>query len=337
MSNNNYKHPTPITEQNWPVNTEPLVSIQCITYNHENYIRDAIEGFLIQKTTFPVEILIHDDASTDKTACIVREYETKYPQFIKPIYQTENKYSTQRGYITRIQNKRTKGKYIAKCEGDDYWTDPLKLQKQVIFLENNPEYGMTYGDTLLTDENNVIKKFKKLEKIRRHTKKLGFPKVLFSLNPIRTLTVVMRAELIYDYYNSPFVQPEKNLGDLSLWIYIASRSKICGFNEIFGVYRILNSSASHSQDLVKMQRFRNDVLSIRLFYCEKLNLSKSHSKLAFQTHYDELAKLAFLHSNIKLAKSIITPLNFKKLTFKSYVLLFLTLLNGSIFKKLFIR
>ncbi len=112
--------PIPITSQQWREGTIPQVSISCITYNHENYIRNAIEGFLMQKTTFPVEILIHDDASTDKTAEIVREYEKKYPQLIKPIYQTENQYSKNNALIGRIQRERAVGKYYATCEGDDY-------------------------------------------------------------------------------------------------------------------------------------------------------------------------------------------------------------------------
>lgn len=144
----------PIISQQWSEDTVPLVSISCITYNHENYIRDAIEGFLMQKTTFPVEILIHDDASTDKTASIVREYEEKYPQLIKPIYQTENQYSKRDGTIGRIQRGRARGKYYATCEGDDYWTDPLKLQKQVDLMETKPDCTICFHSSLI---NNVLK------------------------------------------------------------------------------------------------------------------------------------------------------------------------------------
>ena len=115
----------------------PLVSIDCITYNHCKYIRDALEGFLMQRTNFPVEILIHDDASTDGTAEIIKEYEKQYPWLIKPVYQTENQYSKHNGTISKIQYGSALGKYIAFCEGDDYWTDPYKLQKQVDFLESN--------------------------------------------------------------------------------------------------------------------------------------------------------------------------------------------------------
>ena len=118
------------------------VSVICNAYNHEKFIRDALEGFVMQKTSFKFEILVHDDASTDGTADIIREYEKKYPELIKPIYQTENQYSKDGGRVGRIQRERAKGKYFAPCEGDDYWTDPLKLQKQYDALEAHPECDM---------------------------------------------------------------------------------------------------------------------------------------------------------------------------------------------------
>ena len=124
--------------------TTPLVSICCITYNHAPYIRQCLDGFVMQKTNFTFEVLVHDDASTDDTADIIREYEARYPGIIKPIYQTENQYS-QGVNVNRTYNyPRAHGKYIALCEGDDYWTDPLKLQKQVDFLEANENVMMVY-------------------------------------------------------------------------------------------------------------------------------------------------------------------------------------------------
>lgn len=120
---------------------EIMVSIVCNTYNHEKYIEDALEGFVNQKTNFPFEVLVMDDASTDGTADIIREYEKKYPDLIKPIYQTVNQYS--QGLRPGKQNRdRATGKYLAYCEGDDYWIDDHKLQKQVDFLENHPNYSM---------------------------------------------------------------------------------------------------------------------------------------------------------------------------------------------------
>ena len=118
---------------------DTAVSIICNAYNHENYIRDALESFVMQKTNFKFEVLVHDDASTDKTADIIREYEKKYPDLIKPIYQTENQYSKGLGLVGKLQLGRAVGKYIAYCEGDDYWTDPVKLQKQYDAMEAHPE------------------------------------------------------------------------------------------------------------------------------------------------------------------------------------------------------
>ena len=115
-----------------------IVSIACNTYNHEKYIADALEGFVSQKTNFPFEVLVMDDASTDGTADIIREYEKKYPELIKPIYQTVNQYS--KGLNPGKQNRdRAVGKYIALCEGDDYWIDDHKLQKQVDYMETHPD------------------------------------------------------------------------------------------------------------------------------------------------------------------------------------------------------
>lgn len=124
-------------------NTEPLmVSIRCLTYNHEKYIRDTLEGFVMQQTNFRFEAIVHDDASTDGTAAIIREYAEKYPEIIKPIYEKENLYSKHDGSLRRVMNAACRGKYVAFCEGDDFWTDPLKLQKQVDFLESHPDYSM---------------------------------------------------------------------------------------------------------------------------------------------------------------------------------------------------
>ncbi len=134
---------------------EIKVSIVCNAYNHEAYIRSALEGFVKQKTNFSFEVLIHDDASTDKTADIIREFEKKYPEIIKPIYQTENQYSKKDGSLGRIQIGRVKGKYIALCEGDDYWTDPLKLQKQYDALEANPQIDIC-ATAAKTEKNGQI-------------------------------------------------------------------------------------------------------------------------------------------------------------------------------------
>lgn len=128
----------------WRTSAEPLASICSITYNHESFINQCLDGFLMQETDFPFEILIHDDASTDKTAAVIREYEKNYPAIIKPILKTINQYSQDVKPNPVYNYPRAKGKYIALCDGDDYWTDSYKLQKQVDFLEANPDYSLCW-------------------------------------------------------------------------------------------------------------------------------------------------------------------------------------------------
>ncbi len=116
-----------------------MVSVICLAYNHKAYIRDALEGFVRQQTDFPFEVLVHDDASTDGTAEIIREYAERYPETIRPIIETENQYSKEVVIARDILFPLVRGRYIALCEGDDYWSDPLKLSKQVAALEAHPE------------------------------------------------------------------------------------------------------------------------------------------------------------------------------------------------------
>jgi glycosyltransferase involved in cell wall biosynthesis len=124
-----------------------LVSILCLTYNHEKYISQAIDGFLSQMTRFHFEILVHDDASTDKTADIIREYAKQHPAVIRPILQDDNLFSRE-GFIgiTKTLLNQASGKYIAFCEGDDYWHDPLKLQKQVDAIEADEDISLVTSD-----------------------------------------------------------------------------------------------------------------------------------------------------------------------------------------------
>ncbi|MGN0613937.1 MAG: glycosyltransferase family 2 protein [Porcipelethomonas sp.] len=137
---------------NFDIN-KPAVSIRCTAFNHEKYISQCLDGFLLQKTNFPFEIVVHDDASTDRTAEIIRTYEEKYPNIIKPIYEAENQYSKKDGSLRRILNANMKGRYIALCEGDDFWTSPEKLQRQYDALESHPECTIAYCRVQFADIN----------------------------------------------------------------------------------------------------------------------------------------------------------------------------------------
>lgn len=131
------------------------VSAYCTAYNHEKYIRQTLEGFVAQKTTFKYEVIVHDDASTDSTADIIREYAVKYPEIIKPIFQTENQYSRGVNIAEKFIYPIMKGKYIAICEGDDYWNNEYKLQKQYDILEAHPECSMAVHKVICCNEDGT--------------------------------------------------------------------------------------------------------------------------------------------------------------------------------------
>jgi glycosyltransferase involved in cell wall biosynthesis len=125
----------------------PVVTVCCLAYNQEEFITEALDGFAKQETTFPFEVIVHDDTSTDRTPEIIREYAARRPDIFRPIFQTENQFSKNGIYpnATHVY-PLARGKYIALCDGDDYWTDPHKLQKQVDFMEKNPSFALCYHD-----------------------------------------------------------------------------------------------------------------------------------------------------------------------------------------------
>lgn len=132
------------------------VSVICIVYNHEKYLKDALEGIVMQKTNFPFEVIVHDDASTDNSAKIIHEYQRKYPDLIKPIYQVENQFS--KGVlIEESVLPFCKGEYIAYCEGDDYWNCDQKLQVQIDFLDAHPDYTLCgHNDVWYSERTHEI-------------------------------------------------------------------------------------------------------------------------------------------------------------------------------------
>lgn len=150
---------SPCIPQSEHVNGEPVVSIICATYNHFNFIEDAIKGFVSQRTNFPFEVIVHDDASSDGTQGVIRKYAEKYPNLIKPIFQKENQYSQNKKPLD-ICLPLTKGKYIAICEGDDYWTDANKLQIQFDYMEQNPSCVVTHHNAFVFEGRGLVKESK---------------------------------------------------------------------------------------------------------------------------------------------------------------------------------
>ena len=237
--------------KNWGIDNSdtPLVSVRCITYNHQDYIYQALDGFLVQKTNFPFEVIVHDDASTDKTAEVIREYEAKFPKIIKPIYETENQYSKHDGSLGRIVDAACKGKYIAFCEGDDYWTDENKLQMQVEFLERNEEYTMCFHNAEIKDELDSSKKTGMYENL---SEKEYTATELFQNWVVPTASIVMKTSC----RNFPI----KNLsdfcyGDIRIVESCAHLGKVYCINRKMSVYRIQSSGVTWNSSLTD-KRFR---------------------------------------------------------------------------------
>ncbi len=130
---------------------EPMVSICCAVYNHASYIAQALDSFLSQERDFAIEILVHDDASTDGTQAILRDYAARYPDVVKPLFETENQYSKGVAIDPTYNYSRAQGKYIALCEGDDFWCDPQKLQKQVAYMESHPDCTFLFTNGYIHD------------------------------------------------------------------------------------------------------------------------------------------------------------------------------------------
>lgn len=245
-----------------PESRRPLVSICCIVYNHEPYLRDCLEGFLMQRCSFPFEVLIHDDASQDRSAEIIRAYAARHPEIFKPICQSENQYSKGLKINPTFNFPRAEGEYIALCEGDDYWTDPLKLQKQVDFLVAHPECGLVYTDVDFREEESgritpqVISsgQIKRSHSFAGHLRNGGF---------IAPCTWLFRREHIpqtaYSYVDGTFPLA------LDIW----ARSEVGFIDNSTAVYRILRESVSHTISLEKRYRFRAGILRIQKDYMAK--------------------------------------------------------------------
>jgi len=250
----------------------PLVSISCITYNHKQYIRDAIEGFLMQITNFPVEILIHDDASTDGTTEIIKEYEKRYPNLIKPLYEEENQWVKGRRGSVVFNIPRAQGKYIAFCEGDDYWTDPYKLQKQVDFLESHPDIGLIHTelDHYYVKEDRYVKNHWKTCGVINQSGDIYEDLLLGNKSMIYACTACLRKELLQDLNYDKFGQ--KIFQDRIIWLHIAAKAKIGYIDQSTAVRRVLPYSLTQGrsfeywfEQLLESYRLFDEFNSIRPF------------------------------------------------------------------------
>ena len=211
-----------------------MVSICCITYNQEEYIRDALDGFLSQETDFSYEVLIHDDASTDGTADIIREYARQYPEIIKPILQTENQYAKGLTNVSGTYNfPRAKGRYIAMCEGDDYWTDPHKLQRQTDYMEAHPDCSLVFHSACIEVQGRALTE-RRMRPYRR-SRRVSPEEIIDKTSGYPTASLMFRADMVKilpDFYvNAP-------LADIPLQLMAAARGWAYYMDRPMCVYRL---------------------------------------------------------------------------------------------------
>lgn len=218
-----------------------MVSVCCLVYNHEKYLRQCLDGFIMQKTDFKFEVLIHDDASTDHSADIIREYERKYPDIIKPIYQTENQYSRGVKISFKFQYPRVSGKYIAFCEGDDFWTDPLKLQTQFDELENNPDCSFcAHIVRSVSEAGEKLDETHPKGSFAYKTSRDGMIRLLLSDKPyqFQTSSYFFRSEVILEHLASlPKFITVASVGDAPLMMLASTKGNIIFIDKEMSCYR----------------------------------------------------------------------------------------------------
>lgn len=250
------------------MNEKPLVSIVCTTYNQEKYIIQTLDGIISQCCDFKYEIIVHDDASSDSTVSIVKDYEKRYPELIKAIYQIDNQYSIERIRPFESCISIASGKYIAICEGDDYWVDANKLQAQVDLLENHEDIALVHSNCYDLDNDSS------------HLSKSGVPKSdvdfhsLVKVNSIRTMTIMVRKNDVKQYLDeNRKIIANWMLADWPLWLYLSTKGKVFKLEAYTSVYRVLNNSASHFISRAGYYAFANDTLIARKHIIEKYALN----------------------------------------------------------------
>ncbi len=214
---------------------EPLVSISCITFNHGAWLQKCLDSFLEQETSFPFEVLIHDDASTDDTIAIIQEYTAKHPQIFRPMYEEKNQYSQGISNISGVFNfPRARGRYIAMCEGDDYWSDPRKLQKQADYMEAHPGCSLCCHAAGIVSMDGAFRTETELRPFRG-SRVLEPAEIISKKINIPMASLMFRTEYAATlpkwYYDCP-------VGDIPLHLHLLNCGSVYYFDEIMSMYRM---------------------------------------------------------------------------------------------------
>ncbi len=271
-----------------------MVSVCMITYNHEQYIDKAIKGVLMQKCNFSVELIIGDDCSNDKTSHICLDYAEKY-DFVRVI-TSESNIGMIPNFIRTISH--CTGEYIAFCEGDDYWIDPYKLQKQVDYLDVNSNVSMVVTNYIVHDELSNRGK----RKITTPSK-IDYETLLKKKNIIATLTTCMRSKYVFEYLQEHEIYARTwPVGDYPLWLYLSLKGDIIAMNFFSSVYLKRQNSASHYSDKKKQFSFYLRVIEIANYYAVKFGASHSARKQIAKNKIITLINYGYSLKNTKMMR-----------------------------------
>lgn len=253
--------------------TQPTVSVKMLTYNHGTYLVDAIESVLNQSTQYSFELVIADDFSTDGSRQIAQDYATRYPNVVRLLPSDKN-IGAQQNNIRAETSLR--GRYVANCEGDDYWHRQDKLERQVSYLEQHPEVGLVHSNfdqragNTTEIEKSVRPKEGKYDDI--------FSGLLQSKYRIKTCTACIRKSVLdqaIDNDGEILYHPQLKLGDVPRWLSLSRLSGVHYMDESLATYRVLPESASHSDDRIRLLSFRISGVDARLMFAKKYDAKKS--------------------------------------------------------------
>ena len=230
--------------------TSCMVSILCTAYNHEEYIAECLESFLCQKTDFAFEVLVNDDASTDGTAAIIKQYAEKYPEMIRPFFQEKNLYSQLKmpGLFAKVFYPEARGKYIALCEGDDKWCDGTKLQRQVDWLEAHGEYTACVHNTVLRFCDNADDDRLLIDE--RSDRDVEFSTVIQGMSrAFHTSSILARREYIVDPPEFHYVAGSYGFTDYAIGLWLTMKGKVRFIDRPMSMYRISSNPEAWSANL----------------------------------------------------------------------------------------
>lgn len=280
-------------------NRPVIVSIRCTVYNHEPYLRECLDGFVMQKTNFRFEAIVHDDASTDGSAAIIKEYAEKYPDIIKPILETENQYSKHDGSLQRIMDENMHGKYIALCEGDDYWIDSNKLQMQVDFLEKNPDYVLCFHNAIKHWDDGSCEDVFVMD--NKYEDREYLPLELYQGWFYPTASFLYRREVQFCKVKHNFKSKKGITGDVPLMMSATTIGKVYGFTKVMSVYNLHQSGMTQRKDFY-MFVIRQDMAIAEILGGDILTIWKSKKmKYAIAKSFFDF----YEHKNCKLLKEVV--------------------------------